>query len=220
MNRIVNVLFGCTTLLLSRLACAQEVTQMPEDAQQSIGLDAGLEAAFFARGTYQHRLPIGNDTRVYARFTWPFAGPDLHDFAFDAGISTTLVGSGNWKIGILAGPILRSTANDMFSATAIGIRAALLPGYQSRRWGIALELGSETNLTTHLTHTQLYRDTGYAGVRDGWYAMPGGTLQLGLRGGFRLGNLELLASAGLQATEHLEAGLPPYYATVGSTYAF
>ena len=95
-----------------------------------------------------------------------------------------------------------------------------MAGYEGERWGIALELGSDTNLTTHLTHTQLYRDTGYAGARDGWYAMPGGTLKAGLRGGARFGSLELLASAGLQATEHLEPGLPPYYATVGSAYAF
>ena len=45
-------------------------------------------------------------------------------------------------------------------------------------------------------------------------------LQVGLRGGGRLGNLELFASAGLQATQHLDPGLPPYYATVGSAYAF
>ena len=42
----------------------------------------------------------------------------------------------------------------------------------------------------------------------------------GLRGGGRLGSVELFASAGLQATDHLKPGFPPYYATVGSTYTF
>jgi hypothetical protein len=215
----IDLLIGFAGLAVVRVASAQEVTRMPEHAVQSVGLDAGLEAAFFARGTYQHRI-WNDDTFAYGRFTLPFAAPDLHDFAFDAGGRTTLIGSGSWKVQVLAGPIVRTTANDAFTATALGIRAAVLPGYVSSGWGILLELGSETNLTTHLTHSQLYRDTAYAGAKDGWYAMPGGTLQAGLRGGGRLGNWELLASAGVQATEHLKPGFPPYYATVGSTYAF
>ena len=83
-----------------------------------------------------------------------------------------------------------------------------------------MEVGYEKIVATHLTHSSLYRNVGYSGAKDGWYSSTGGTLQAGLRGGYRVGRVELSAAAGLLASEALNAVMPPFYGTVGSAYAF
>jgi len=75
-------------------------------------------------------------------------------------------------------------------------------------------------LATQLTQSSLYRSVAYAGAKDGWYSSTGGTLQAGLRGGYRFGRVELSAGAGLLASEGLNPIVPPFYGTLGSAYAF
>jgi len=216
---------SCIALLLSFTAAlpagAQQVTNLPAGTEQSAGLEAGLESAFITRATYAHELPgFLRDATVYARFTWPVVTPDLADFAVDAGLSATAIGTERWKVQLLLGPSLRNTSNMAFSATALGLRSGMLAGYRSDGWGLMAELGYEQILTTHLRHSDLYKDTYYAQAKDGWYSISAGTWQLGLRGGGRIGRVELYAALGVMATDQLKPLTPPFYATVGSAYAF
>jgi hypothetical protein len=207
-------------LLATRPAHAQEVTNLKR--QQSLGLDAGLESAVFTRATYMHRLDVswlGNDSRLYARFTLPVAAPDFADVAVDAGVRTRLVGE-TWNVQLMLGPVLRNTDNTQFAATAFGVRALFLPGYQTDTWGLMADLGVEQILATHMSQSSLYTHTFYSGAKSGWYAITGGTLHVGLRGGGRIGRLELSASAGVASDERLQPLMPPFYAMVGTAYAF
>jgi hypothetical protein len=210
-----------TCSLAARPASAQEVTDLKR--QQSLGLDAGLESAFITRVTYMHRIDwnaIGNDSRLYARFTLPVASPDFADFALDAGVRSRLLGEDGWGLQMMLGPVLRNTENSLFTASAFGFRALLLPGYQTERWGLLAELGIEQMLTTHLSQSGLYKRTYYSGANSGWYAITGGVLRAGLRGGARFGHVELSLAAGVSVDEQLQAQMPPFYATFGTSYAF
>ena len=217
MNRQTSCVSLFAAVAISLPASALEVTNLPDGARQSVSIDAGLQSAFVTHATYSRHVGPG---LLYGRFTLPFAGPDLSDVAFEAGGQTTAIGWGNWKLQVAFAPLLRMTKNDLFSATALGMRAALMPGYQADRWGLRLEVGYEKIVATHLTHSSLYRGVGYSGAKDGWYSSTGGTLQAGLRGGYRVGRVELSAAAGLLASEGLNAVMPPFYGTLGSAYAF
>jgi hypothetical protein len=221
MKRRISCLALFVSLAAALPARAQQVTNLPAGTQQSVGIEGGLESAFIARGTYVHSIPgLLRDATVYARFTWPFASPDLADFAIDAGIGATVVGSGNWKVELLLGPVVRNTSNQLFSATAVGLRSELLAGFRSDRWGLLADVGYEQILATELRHSDLYKDTIYAGAKDGWYSITGGTFQFGLRGGGRVGRVELYGAAGAITTDQVKLQLPPFYATLGSAYAF
>lgn len=163
-------LFAAVAIALP--ATAQEVTNLPEGTRQSVSIDVGLQSAFVSRATYARHIGPG---LLYARFTLPFAAPDLRDLAFEAGGQTTAVGWGNWKLQVSFAPVLRRTETDLFSATALGVKATLLPGYQGDRWGLMAELGYEKMLATHLNHSRLYRSVAYSGAKDGWYSSTGGT---------------------------------------------
>lgn len=209
------------SLAVAAPAHAQSITNLPAGTEQAVGVEAGLESSFIARGTYQHELPgFLRDGMVYARFTMPFAEPDFSDFAIDAGVGATALGSDEWKVQLLLGPVLRNTSNRLFSASGLGFRSSLLAGYRSDGWGLMAELGYEQILATHLRHSDLYKELAYADAKDGWYSITGGTFQLGLRGGGRIGRVELYGTVGAMTTTELQPMTPPMYLTVGSAYAF
>jgi len=215
MNRLLISLFAAAAIAFP--VAAQEVTNLPQGTRQSVSIDAGLQSAFVSRASYARHV---GPAVIYARFTLPVADLDLRDFAVEAGAQTTAIGTGNWKVQASLAPVLRRSQNDFFSSTALGVRAVLLPGYQGDRWGVMAELGYEKMLATHLTHSSLYRRVGYAGAKDGWYSSTGGTLQAGLRGGYRIGHVEASLAAGVVTTERLNQMAPPFYATLGTSYAF
>jgi|SRR6267142_803619 len=204
-------------LAIALPAAAQEVTNLPQGTRQSVSLDLGLQSALVTRASYSRHFGSG---QLYGRFTLPSASLDFRDFAVEFGAQTTALASGNWKLQVAFAPVLRMTKNDVFTATALGLKGALMPGYQGDHWGLMLELGYEKMLATHLNHSSLYRSAGYSGARDGWYSLTGGTLQAGLRGGYRIARVELSAAAGVLASEGLNPVTPPFYGTLGSSYAF
>ena len=109
----------------------------------------------------------------------------------------------------------------IFAAFALfGIGATALFGYEGPRWGVSAELAHEQILTTHLRHSDLYRNVAYAGAKDGFYATTGSTTRAGLRAGVRFGALELSARAGLAATGYLHPAGLPFFSTLGGAYAF
>jgi len=217
MNRQTSFASLLAALAIAVPATAQEATNLPEGARQSVSVELGLQSALVTRASYSRHIGSG---LVYGRFTLPSASLDLRDFAFEAGGQITALESGSWKLQASFAPVVRLTDNDLFSATALGVRGALMPGYQSDRWGLMLELGYEKMIATHLNHSALYRNVGYSGAKDGWYSSTGGTLQAGLRGGYRLGRAELTLAAGVLTTERLNPVQPPFYGTLGSSYAF
>jgi hypothetical protein len=218
-TQIIRVLFAaaCSFCFLHATAQAQEVTRMRTD--HAVSLDMGLESALVMRLGYSHRGDfLGEDSRIYAHFTLPAAEVDLGDFAFDAGVRMHLYEHEGWGVQALAGPVMHRAENELFAATGLGVRAVVLPGYQSEGWGLMLDLGIEQMFATQVTHSDLYRSTYYAGARDGWYAMPGSTLHAGVRTGFRIRKLELSMSGGVMTDIELKPNLSPFYLMLGSAY--
>jgi hypothetical protein len=205
-------------LALHATAAAQEATRMRSD--HAIGVDAGLESAFITRVGYSYQSDVlGDDGRFYARFTLPFVAPDLGDFALDGGVRVHLIGDEGWGVQAAGGPVLRHAENALFASTALGLGARLLPGYQTERWGVLLDLGIEHMLTTQIEHSEVYERRVYADAKSGWYALSAGTLHAGLRSGLRVAELELSLSAGMLADTTLQPKLIPYYLTLGAAYS-
>jgi hypothetical protein len=216
------ILTTLATLALAAPASAQEVTKMPDEKQQSVGLEGGVDAAFIARATYLHSVDLGflRDARIYARFTLPFLALGPGQWAVGGGLQATPVAWGDLRLALLVGPVVRNSANDLFSSTAMGVDASILFGYEGPHWGLSAEAGYEQIFAAYLQQSALYRNTFYAGAKDGLYATPGSTARAGLRGGVRFGSFEIAAKGGMGATGLLHALVPPFYATLGSSFAF
>lgn len=221
-QRFLVVLGTLSMLVVAMPARAQEVTQMPKNTVQAVGVEGGFESAFIARAIYTRRVDIDfvPDARLYGRFTLPVVRPDFGDWAIDGGLRTTPLAWSDLRLAILAGPITRHTENKVFTATAIGLDATILAGYEGPDWGLSAELGYEQILATHIKNTDLYKRTIYPDAKDGWYSITASTAHAGLRGGARFGRVEIGLRAGVQATGHFQPLMPPFYATLGGAYSF
>lgn len=222
MRTMISSSIALALVALAAPAAAQEVTRLPEETPNAVGVDGGFESAFVVRGSYTRRVDFGllQDERLFARFTLPIAAPDLADWALDGGMQATPLAAGDFRLALRLGPAIRNTSNELFSATAIGLGATALVGYEGPRWGLSAELGYEQMLTTHLRHSDLYRDIAYADAKDGWYAATGSTTRAGLRGGVRFGAMEVFARGGITATGHFQPAIAPFFLTLGGAYAF
>lgn len=224
MNKLITVIsFVFGSLALVATAHAQHVTNLPEGRDHAVSLEAGAESAIVARVGYHHRLRLNfwqHDLLLRGTLTLPVAELDFVDSRFEVGARTTLVAWRNLGLQFALDGVAINTSNVGFSANALGMRATLLPGYQSEHWGLMLELSYEKVFGSHIRPSDLYRQKGYAGAKSGWYGDTAGTFRVGLRGGGRLGPVELHARLGMAATEAGQPHFPPFYGTIGATYAF
>jgi hypothetical protein len=124
--------------------------------------------------------------------------------------------------GAVLAPVLWLRKANHLAKRILGVLVAavallLLLRDLERRFGFS---GHSTRVFANVRHSALYRSTFYAGAKDGWYAASGSSVHAGLRGGVRLGAAETYAKVGVAATGALNGTMPPFYGTVGSTYAF
>lgn len=221
------LLVSATALFLSLAsiapARAQDVTDLPEGDQQAVSIDMGLDSGVTTRAAYTRRLPVsawGHDLMLFGGLAVPDGGWDPGDLAVDLGLRVTPVSYGNLRLQVELGPVFRSTSNPLFEAYSVGGKVTLLPGYQSARWGLMAEIGYEKMVATYISNQPLYREIVYDDARNGWYADTAGNLLLGLRGGYRIGSVQLSARLGLTTTERGTEELLPFYGTLGLSYSF
>ncbi len=216
-------LFGLFVVVaLARPAAAQEVTRLPEGKHHSVSLDGGLEGAFVARAgySYQFGMKALPDATFTARFTMPVVTPDFGDWGLDLGLKASVARWRALRLAFQVGPLLRMNDNSLFTTVGMGLSATMLAGFETPGWGLSLEASYEQMLATYLRQSNLYRETLYEGAQSGWYAFSGSRAKLGLRGGGRIGPVELFLRAGITATGQFGSTTPPFYATGGVGFAF
>jgi hypothetical protein len=146
--------------------------------------------------------------------TLGWAEVDVDDFRLRVGALAPLAGRGRWKVLGGFAAIVRGTENDLGRLTSVGVDAAVLAGRYTRRALIALELGVDAAMATHVAHSDDYRRVVYADAPDGWYGNPGALVRAGLQAGVSLGRHDLILRAGRMVD--LQGGAPmiPFYGTL------
>lgn len=221
-EKILFFLVLVAAVALTKPAAAQEVTRMPEGKRHSVSLDGGLDGAFVVRAGYSYQLGIRSlpDATFTARFALPVVLPDLGDWGLDLGLRASVARWRSLRLAFQVGPTFRMNDNELFTAFAAGVSATMLAGFEAEHWGLSLETTYEQMLATYLRQSDLYRETYAEGAQSGWYALSGSRALLGLRGGGRIGPVELFAKAGVDATGLFHSITPPFYATGGVGFAF
>ena len=98
--------------------------------------------------------------------------------------------------------------------TSFGTDLGVQGGFYARHWFVAGEAGFDWITTTHVAHSDLYRDTVYEGARDGWYAMSGGNIRYGLQAGASFGRHDLVLRAGKMVDVGGAPPMLPFYGTL------
>ncbi len=214
------------TLLLT-LATITTITTLAsaaraEDAVHHAYAGVAMDTTVVSKLGYE--LDLGRprprlELSVPATLTVPMLGPGGDDAELRAGARVTLRAGGRLVLGEAVQPLVRSTRNRIYRATAVGVDVELTPTIVLGRWAAGGELGYDKGLLLHLHHTQAFRDRVYADVVDGWYQSGGGTLRGGVRVAVRAGTVQLRLRAGMTMTEGGNAQLVPFYAELGAAIA-
>jgi hypothetical protein len=180
-------------------ARAQEVnlSRLDDEPANRVHLRTGVEYGFVAGAGYARTVSL-LDRRllVTGDVTLPWAGIDRSDYRVRAGVLVPIVGVRGWRLAGTFAPTARATKTVSGRMTNLGTDVGLQGGFYARHWFVAGEAGFDWAITTHVTHSDAYREQVYAGARDGWYALAGGNLRAGLQAGASFGRHDLVLRAG------------------------
>lgn len=202
--------------VLTSVAHAQEVNLSSLDAEPNrIHVKTGAEHGFIAGAGYTRVLPfLDRHLVLTGEAIFPWAGADLSDFKLRAGALVPLVGSTHWKLAASLSPILRSTKNELNRMTNAGVDIGLVGGYYAGRWFAGLEAGFDAQLSTHVAHSDEYRDLAFMDAKDGWYSNAGGNLRGGVQAGVAFGQYDVTLRAGHMRDVTGAAPMIPFYGSL------
>jgi hypothetical protein len=211
-----------SVLAVSGAARAQAFSRL-DPGQQTVTVGTGLESGVTTSLGYAAGLRLAPLDRTLVPFiqgTLVAAHPDLGDFAVRAGAQLPILHRGWFDLAGQLAFEVDQTTNDIYRATALATDVTLLAGHFGRRWFLLGEAGYDHAWLTYLKTSDWYRTYIYSGAKDGWYGGTAGTLHAGAKGGVTLGAIEVVARAGVDESERLNALDLPFYATLGVGYRF
>ncbi len=207
--------------LAAARASAQELNLAPTSTARPnvVEVRSGFDHALLGEIGYLRVLAAGErQLLVGAAFALPWARADLGDYQARAMVGLPL-GTEHWKLAGWISPTVRGTENVASDMTALGVDLRLTGGFYARRWFLAGEAGLDWIAATHIAFTDRYRTLVYAGAKDGWYGLTGGTAYAGLQAGVSFSSFDVVLRAGHPRTTALEMQTVPLYATVGINVA-
>ena len=182
-------------------------------------------------------LNLGYDFNIasiklgYARYLEKYRTSAFIDF----GQGSSLIGSGNFSIrsGLrtwqgsagtfdlntsLAGIYTRSS-NRTATYNGLGLDINVRPGLRTGRTGIGLDLQYTTYFSTHIRHTNYWREFFFEDVKDGWYALRINNRRLGAYMTRLIGKnqrWEINLRGGYQTSGQFDKLLPGIYLITGT----
>src|SRR5262245_65015046 len=205
-------------LLAAPLAArAQEVnlSRLEDEPANRVHVRTGAEYGFVAGVGYARTVSVlGRRLLLTGDVTLPWAGLDVSDYRVRAGALVPIVGTRRWRLAGTVAPTVRGTENVAGTLTSLGADLGVQGGFYARHWFVAGETGVDMAITTHVTHSDEYRQDVYAGARDGWYAPTGGVIRYGVQAGASFGRHDLVLRVGQMVEAGGEKPLLPFYGTL------
>lgn len=97
-------------------------------------------------------------------------------------------------------PLLTRIKMKTESMTSMGADVHLFTGLTNKKWNVGLEVTYNQIFTTHIQHTDLYRDLVFEDVLDGWYKNTASNLKLGFVVGRSFNKFDLFLNGGMAKT--------------------
>lgn len=216
MNRAMLAL--TTWLALTGVAVAQPSHLVDEATPNAAWLDVGVDYSLMVlTAGYARRLgPI----ELNGALTLPTAEPDFSDVRLRIGARWAWRIHGPWQVPVELGLIGRRGDNEVMTAWGLGIEPAIAPGFWGERGVAAVEVRYDATVLTHIEHSDFYREFYHPTARDGWYHTTAANTRIGLRLGWRFGDVLTSLRAGVQLAGPYNEFLPPLYAILGGGYVF
>ncbi|MBN2876106.1 MAG: hypothetical protein JXL85_00455 [Bacilli bacterium] len=220
LSHIKSICFLSLVLLSTSLNAIESTIQ--HKVFSSTGLDYNLGAFTVGYSCSFHLDSIDRYLTFNTDVTQPLVPYDIDEYRLRVGVEIDTLQSQNWKIPLRMSLVARNMANNLVSIFGMGTELNVSPGYYSRLWAVAIDICWDSQLASNINHSDLYKNYIYNDVQDGWYAVTGNTIRIGLRSFYIIReNLELSIQGGYELHGHLMLDyIPPFYAIFSVAYMF
>jgi hypothetical protein len=218
MKKKVCFLWAFGLMLLSSATLKAQVFEPSEAHKHNIAVATGLDNNLLAvQISYAYHLK-DNRSSVFASFIQGSSQLGSGNFRSELGVKTWLGSYEKFVLQSNLGVVYTKGVNKVGTYDGIGINLSIMPSLQFGNFGVGLSAEYNPYIATHIKHTDYYKQSFYADVKDGWYGSTATNIRLGVV-------LNLLFSEKSQIEANLKVGyqkngvydtfLPNAYAVIG-----
>lgn len=197
-----------------------------DDGEQSISISTGINYAILPLEIeYRRAMIFGEEGRpltIGAGVAMPVFNLDLKDYRLDVFLERGIAEKGKLQLRSKLGVIWVHTHMDTQTIGSLGALALLNPCLVGEKWNVGLDISYTQIISSHIVHTDLYREVVYADVVDGWYKSTASNINLGVDLNRRVKRADLFFKGGISRTGTFNSYLfvPSLYMRIGGAYRF
>jgi len=216
---ILSIIFGIQTN-------AQERSGILDANENSIGIATGLDYSIMPiQLSYKRGFDIGNYKFPFAAgidVTIPLFSFDLNDIRIRLITEMTFLRSRNFELRGGISPVFANLKMDTETMSSLGADFHFFTGFTNAKWNYGLEFTYTKIFSTHITHTDIYKDNAYGGAVDGWYKNTAANIRIGFLVNYSIKKFDIYLKTGASRTGKFNDYLfvPSMYTNLGLNYRF
>ncbi len=205
---------------------AQERSGVLEANEQSVGLATGIDYSImplqlsYKRGfnVFNYKFPFtaGVDVAI------PMFSFDLNDIRIRLITETTFLRKKNFEIRGGIDPVLVNLKMETETMSSFGLDFHVFAGLTNEKWNVGADIQYNKMFTTHIKHTDIYRENVFLDAVDGWYKNTAANIRLGFLVNRTIKDFDIYLKAGYSTTGQFNDYLfvPTIYSNIGVNYRF
>ena len=218
-----------TLLIIVALAIqikAQERSGILDFKENSVSIATGLDYSILpVTVSYMHGVNMFNykfPLNAGLDVTVPIFAFDLNDIRVRILTETTFLRSKNFEIRGGIDPLFVNEKMDTETMSSLGMDFHIFTGATNDRWNYGLEATYNKIFSTHITHTDIYKDNVFEDVKDGWYKGTASNIKIGVLLNRRIKKFDIFFRAGYSGTGQFNLYLfvPNIYSNIGVRFIF
>jgi hypothetical protein len=153
-------------------------------------------------------------------YTFPSGEKLFDDFKLKLGGRVRLFEMNSIQVSASVHGIYRRYENPLVRLQNLGTEMTAAVGCYRPKWFVTVEAGFDKAIVSHFRHSETFRQTVYASVKDGWYEpSTGGNFNCGILAGYSCKRSDLTLRIGKVITQDLKTTpLIPYYLQIGFNF--
>lgn len=213
-------------ITLAIQAEAQDRSGILEANENSVGFATGLDYSIMPiQLSYKRGFDIGNYKFPFtagADVTIPLFSFDLNDIRIRLITEMTFLRKKNFELRGGIDPVFVNLKMETETMSSLGADFHVFAGFTNAKWNTGMEFTYNKIFSTHITHTDVYKDNVYEGAVDGWYKTTAANIRIGVLANYRIKKFDINLRAGISRTGQFNDYLfvPSMYANLGVSYRF
>lgn len=193
---------------------------LKSEQKHIVHINAGWDYGLVYGAGYSYQLKSKMPVLLNVSYSFPSGSKFFDDFKTKIGGQIRLYRISNYQFSVSIHGIYRRYENPLVRLQNFGSEMTAVIGYYKPKWFVAGEVGFDKAIVTHFKHSELFKETIYANVKDGWYEpATGGNFNYGIQTGYSFKHSAITLKIGKVITQDFKTTpLIPFYLQLGYNY--